>query len=66
MSQLITLTARQYAQLRGVSNQAVRNAARHNWAMVGVEKHEQLGGRTWIFYCNPKWVSKRREVLGIK
>lgn len=74
MSKLITLTSRQYAQLRGITGTAVRNAARNSidrpkkewWSMPGVDSFEHVGDHTWIFYCLPEWVTKRREVLGIK
>ncbi len=66
-----TLSATDYAKLRGVSPTAVRNAARQSlgreqkdwWGMPGVISFQQIGGRTWVFECTDEWVEKRKQLF---
>lgn len=68
---MATLSATDYAKLRGITPTAVRNAARQSvvreqkdwWDMPGVNSFQQIGGRTWVFECDEQWVAKRKKLL---
>lgn len=68
---MATLSAGEYAKLRGISPTAARNAARKSlgreqkdwWDMPGVTSFQQIGGRTWVFECSDEWVEKRQKLF---
>lgn len=59
-----SLSAKEYAKLRGVSPQAVSEVARKYegkaefQSLPGVERFERVGNG-WVFYCSQNWINKK-------